>query len=95
LANSGRHKRLKKPDTRYCQVIPRSVNWYEVLQNLNEPKTGPDSLGLVNNKSSEVRTRGVPGKRKQKIIIIGDSHAKGCVAEITLTSGEHSRFQIT
>jgi hypothetical protein len=66
FTNSGRHKRLSKPDTRYCQPIPRSVNWYEVLQNLNEPKTGPDNLGPVNNKRSVVRTRGVPGKRKQK-----------------------------
>jgi hypothetical protein len=54
-----------------------------VLQNLNEPQTGPDIPSPVNNKRSEVRTRGVPGKRKQKIIIIGDSHATGCAAEIT------------
>jgi len=54
-----------------------------VLQNLNELKTGPDNLGLVNDKRCEVRTKGVPGKRKQKVIIIGDSHAKGCAAEIT------------
>jgi hypothetical protein len=66
LTNSGTHKRLSKPDTRYCQLIPRSVNWYEVLQNLNEPKTKPNNLGPVNNKRSEVRTRGVPGKRKKK-----------------------------
>jgi hypothetical protein len=66
LANSGRHKRLSKPDIKYCPLIPRSVNWYEVLQSLNEPKTGCDNLGPVNNKRSEVRTKGVPEKRKQK-----------------------------
>ena len=53
-----------------------------MLQNLNEPKTGPDNLGLVNDKRCEVRTKGVPGKREQKVIIIGDSHAKGCATEI-------------
>jgi hypothetical protein len=80
FTNLGRHKRLSKPDTRYCQPIPRSVNWYEVLQNLNELKTGPGNLGPVSNKRSVVRTRGVPGKKN--IIIIGDSHVKGCVDEI-------------
>jgi len=54
-----------------------------VLQNLNEQKTGPDNLGLVNDKVCEVRTEGIPGKRKQNVIIIGDSHAKECAAEIT------------
>ena len=83
MANSGKHKRLSKPDRRHHQPIPSSVKWYEALQNLSESKIGPDSLGPVNNKRSEVRTRGVPGKIKQKIIIIGESHAKGCVAEVT------------
>jgi hypothetical protein len=82
LANSGRYKRLSKPDTRYCQPIPKSVNRYEVLQNLNEPKTGPYNLGLVNTKDLKSE-QGVSGKRKQKIIIIGVSHAKGFAAEIT------------
>jgi hypothetical protein len=93
LVNSGRHKRLSKLDTRNCPPIPRSVNQYEVLQNLTEPKTGPDNLGLVNNKRSEVRTKGVPGKRKRKIIKIGHSHAKGCAAEKTYNLG--STLEVT
>jgi len=47
----------------------------------------------VNNKRTEVRTRGVPGKRKPKIIIIGDSHAKECAAEITHNLGR--TFEVT
>lgn len=93
MANTGRHKILSKLDTRYCPPIPRSVNQYEVLQNLKEPKTGPDNLGLVNNKRSEVRTKGVPGKIKQNIIKIGDSHAKGCAAEIIYNL--RSAFEVT
>ena len=54
-----------------------------MLQNLNEQKTGPNNLGLVNDKECEVRTEGIPGKRKQNVIIIGDSHAKECADEIT------------
>jgi hypothetical protein len=38
LVNSDRNKRLRKPVTRYSQSLPRSVNQYEVLQNLDEPK---------------------------------------------------------
>ena len=64
-----------------------------MLQNLNEPKTGPDNLGLVKNKRSEVRTKGVSGKRKQKILKIGDSYAKGCAAEITYNLGR--TFEVT
>ena len=93
MDNSGRHKRLRKPNTRYCQPIPRSVNRYEVLQKLNEPKTGPCNLGPVNNKRSEVRTKRVPGKKKRKIIIIIDGHAKGCAAEITHNLGR--TFEVT
>jgi hypothetical protein len=93
LVNPGRHKRLRKPHTRYCPPIPRSVNRYEALQNLNEPKTGPGNLGTVNNKRCEIKTKGVPGKRKQKVIIIGDSHAKGCAAEITHKLGP--TFEVT
>jgi len=40
LVNSGRHKRLSKPDTRYCHTNPRSVNPYEVLQNSMNQKQG-------------------------------------------------------
>ena len=93
LANSSRHQRLRKPDTRHCAPIPRSVNRYEVLQNLKEPKTGPRNLGTANNRKCEVRTKGVSGERKQKVIIIGDSHAKGCAAEITHNLG--TTFEIT
>ena len=93
LANSSRHKKLRNPDTRYCAPIRRNVNRYEVLQNLNEPKTGPGILGTVNNRKCEVRTKGVPGKRKQKVIILGDSHAKGSAAEITHNLG--TTFEVT
>ena len=55
--------------------------------------TGPNNLGPVNNKRTKVRTRGVPGKRKQKIIIIVDSHAKRCAAEITHNLGR--TFEVT
>jgi hypothetical protein len=93
LANSAKHKRSRNPDARYCQLIPRSVNRYKVLQNLNEPKTGPDNVGPVNNKRCEARTKGVPGKIKQKVIIIVDSHARGCSAEITHNLG--TTFDVT
>jgi hypothetical protein len=47
----------------------------------------------VNNKRSENRTKGVPGTRRQKVIIIGDSHARGCAAEITHNLGR--TFEVT
>ena len=93
MANSSRQKKVRKPVTRYCAPIPRSVNRYEVLQNLNELKTRPGNLGTVNNRKCEVRTKGVPGKRKQKVIKIGDSHAKGSAAEITHNLG--TTFEVT
>jgi hypothetical protein len=65
LADSGRYKRLRKPDTRYCQSFSRSVNRYEVLQNLDEPKSVTQNLGPVNNKGSEVKRRKVPQKIKK------------------------------
>ena len=37
--------------------------------------------------------RGVPRRKKQKIFIIGDSHAKGCAAEIKYKFDE--TFEVT
>jgi hypothetical protein len=70
-------KNIYKNRYEVLSTNPRSINQYEV-QNLTEPQTGPDIPRPVNNKRSEVRTRGVPGKIKKKIIIIGDSHATVC-----------------
>jgi hypothetical protein len=93
LANSARHKRSSKPDSRYCQLFPRSENRYEVLRNLDEPKYVTQNLVSVNNKGSEVKRSEVPQKRKQNIVVVGDGHAKGCEAEIKYNFGR--TFEVT
>jgi hypothetical protein len=58
-----------------------------VLRNLDEPKYVTQKLVSANNKGSEVKRREVPQKRKQEIVVNGDSHAKGCAAEIKYNFG--------
>lgn len=64
MANSDRHNRIRKPVTRYLQPIPRSVNQYEVLQNVEEPTEVLQSLDQENNGGTEVKKKRNLRKKK-------------------------------
>ena len=70
----------KKPHTRIQQLIPASVNRYNVLQTLIEPL--PKAPIPKYSEQFRPMKRRIPHKKKQKIVIIGDSHVKGCAAKI-------------
>jgi hypothetical protein len=69
------------------------VNGYEVLQHLDEPKKVMHTPGSANIKSREAKRKEAPQKRKRKIVVIGDCHARGCTIEINQNIGK--TFEVT
>jgi hypothetical protein len=49
--------------------------------------------GLVNLKSREAKRKEAPQKRKQMLVVIGDSHARGCTTETNQNLGK--TFEVT
>ena len=75
----------KRPHTRIQQQISTSVNRYNVLQTLIEPLP---KAPIPKYEQFRLMKRRIPRKKKQKIVIIGDRHAKGRAAEIKHKFGE-------
>jgi hypothetical protein len=76
------------------QPIPVATNSYALLDNIQEAS----ELSHHHNKTSEVAsTRNLkkffPKSMKNKIVIIGDSHARGYAAELSSTLGND--FEVT
>jgi hypothetical protein len=90
MVNSSKQKRLSKPNTPYCPTIPCNVNHFEVL---SEPvKVCVQEMRLENRDTIQKKGHKQKG-RKHKIIIIGDSHARGCAAEIKANLNEGFEVQ--
>jgi hypothetical protein len=76
------------------QVIPFNVNRYNVLRTLIEPQVEdlPKPLKMSttakNNSGENSEKCSAKQRIRRKIIIIGDSHAKGCAANIKFELGK-------
>ena len=80
--------------TQHFQHIQVVVNWYAVLDNLQESVKASRNL----SKSGKVATtwntnKSLPKRKKKKIVIIGNSHARGYTAELSSDLGQD--YEIT
>jgi len=78
--------------------IPTIVNRYALLANLKEAtKTSHSHSHKVTNEITQKRNRNkkesLPTKKKKKIVIIGDSHARGFATKIS--SSLNNKFDVT
>ena len=74
--------------TRHTQPVPMIVSVCEVFIGLSDTTAATHSLGLEkNNKIEDVKKVIIVWKR-HKVIIIGDSHVRGCVTEVSQNLGE-------
>jgi hypothetical protein len=102
LNSNPRRKKKKSPmcengtllKLQQFQPIPVSVNRYAPPDNLQEVTEASHK----HNKTSEVTStrnikKSLPKTKKKKIVIIGDSHARGYVAEISSNLGND--FEVT
>jgi hypothetical protein len=86
---ASRRTRNGKPKVNNAQPIPTIVNRYDLLHNLNQPQN------ISRKRRMEVMNKIYDGKikittgRKHKVLIIGDSHARGCAAEVSSNLNEH------
>jgi hypothetical protein len=67
--------------TRHITPIITTSNRFASLSNLNDPLTTKNSD--VNRRQIASKKRAVPSKKKHKILILGDSHAKGLCEKIS------------
>jgi hypothetical protein len=85
---SSHQKRGSKPEVHYTLPIPTIANRYELLNNLNQPKnTTHNHRAEVKSKTKDRKIK-TKGRRKHKVPIIGDSHVRGCAAEVSLNLDE-------
>jgi hypothetical protein len=85
---SCHQKRYRKPDINHTQPVPTTVNCYELLNNLKEPTNITLYQRVENKQKTEGREKMIMARRKHEVLIIGDSHTKGCVAEVSPNFGE-------
>ena len=82
----GRKTRVRNYEGTKRNVIPTIENTYNVLRTLIEPQV--DVPPISYKKLTTRKKNSVNNSKRQKIIIIGDSHAKGCAADIKHVLGE-------
>jgi hypothetical protein len=90
---SSHQKRVSKLEVQYTLPIPTIANCYELLNNLNQLTNTTLNQKLEVKQKTEVKKIRTKARRKHKILIIGDSHARGCAAEVTLNLDEN--FEVT
>jgi isocitrate lyase len=85
----SRHKRRAKIDTdSYQQLkIPTVVNCFAALDNLKEGNSVPQCQNLKLKPTVKKLTTKVHSAKK-KVMIIGDSHARGCAANLIHECGK-------
>jgi hypothetical protein len=80
---SLRRKKDGKPNVINTQPIPTAVNRYEILDNLNQPKNISLNQRLEVMQKTYDRKIKTTTRKKHKVLIISDSHARGCAAEVS------------
>jgi hypothetical protein len=99
--NNKNSRKLKEINSNLIQIIPTTVNKYEWLLNLNK---GESTNMLVKDSRTQNKSNypQIKGKKKllksekksgHKVLIIGHSHAKKCVAE--LRHNLDSRYEVS
>jgi hypothetical protein len=92
-APSSRRQKVSKPEVQYTFPIPTIANRYELLNNLNQPTNTTLNQKLDVKLKTGVEKIRTKARRKHKVLIIGDSHARGCPVEVTPNLDEN--FEVT
>jgi hypothetical protein len=74
------------------QLSIKNLNRYEVLQNTEERTTASQNPSLANNRGMIAKKRKSLQKKKQKIVVVGDSFTSGIASELLLNPG--SAFEV-
>ena len=84
-----KHKRYNHTEQRATDTVPLSSNRYSPLCNVSEVNDTPVSTGISRMAASKqarkhkLDRKRMVGKKQHKVIILGDSHARGCASEVS------------
>ena len=84
-----KHKRYNHTEQRATDTFPLSLNQYNPLCNVSEVDDTPISTGISTMAESKqvskhkLDRKRMVGKKQHKVIILGDSHARGCASEVS------------
>ena len=77
-------QKYKQPDAQHPQPIPTTVNRFALPDNHQEKSEASHSAGLVEKTATaKIKNKCISEPQRNKILIIGDSHARGCAAELS------------
>jgi hypothetical protein len=91
---TGQHNKSSKPAIIRVHPKPQSVNRYQLP---NTPKNTTlvahnSEMNKDTSNNKKKRGRETLLRKKHKVIIVGDSHARGCAAELSRNLGETSEI---
>jgi hypothetical protein len=89
---SSHRKRDSKP-VHYTLPVPTISNRYELLNNLNQPMNTTLNQRLEVKPKTEDRKIETKARRKHKLLITGDSHVRGCTAEVSPNLDENFKVR--
>jgi hypothetical protein len=78
----GYGKCARKLEARQTQSLPKCENRFSALPNLKESVDYSEEQKRMNSRPIENRQKCVATKKGHKVVVIGDSHARGCAAEL-------------
>jgi hypothetical protein len=83
----GYGKCARKPVAKRAQIFPANVSKFLVLSNLKGSAEHSKGQERINIRLMENRQKGTLTKKEHKVVVVGDSHARGCAAKLTENLG--------
>ena len=93
VVETYRHWNSRRPVNKCPHGTIKNVNKYEVLQNIDEETSASQNTQLAINRGTASKKRKRSQRKKRKIVVVGDSFARGIAGELLHNLGR--AFEVT